>query len=123
MHTPKSWSKPNWVKANLGKPGVKVVEVDVDTKAYDAGHIRGSVGFNWRTELQNQVGRDIIGKGGVREAPRRRRHLPGGHRDPLRGQPQLVRRQCVLAVQGLWPQGRAPDKRRPRQVAERAGRS
>lgn len=27
-----------WVKANLGKPGVKLVEIDVDTKAYDAGH-------------------------------------------------------------------------------------
>jgi thiosulfate/3-mercaptopyruvate sulfurtransferase len=52
----------DWVKANLGKPGVKLVEVDVDTKAYDAGHIRGAVGFNWRTELQDQVNRDIVGK-------------------------------------------------------------
>ena len=52
----------DWVQANLGKPGVKVVEVDVDTTAYDAGHIRGAVGFNWRTQLQDQVGRDIIGK-------------------------------------------------------------
>jgi thiosulfate/3-mercaptopyruvate sulfurtransferase len=52
----------DWVQANLGKPGIKLVEVDVDTKAYDAGHIRGAVGFNWQTELQDQVGRDIIGK-------------------------------------------------------------
>jgi thiosulfate/3-mercaptopyruvate sulfurtransferase len=52
----------DWVKANLGKPGVKVVEIDVDTKAYDAGHVRGAVGFNWQTQLQDQVGRDIIGK-------------------------------------------------------------
>ena len=51
----------DWVKANLGQPGVKVVEIDVDTTAYDAGHIRGAVGFNWRTQLQDQVGRDIIG--------------------------------------------------------------
>jgi thiosulfate/3-mercaptopyruvate sulfurtransferase len=51
----------DWVKANLGQPGVKVVEIDVDTQAYDAGHIRGAVGFNWRTQLQDQVGRDIIG--------------------------------------------------------------
>ena len=27
----------NWVKANLGKPGVKVVEIDVDTSASAAG--------------------------------------------------------------------------------------
>jgi thiosulfate/3-mercaptopyruvate sulfurtransferase len=52
----------DWVKANLGKPGVKIVEIDVDTKAYDTGHIPGAVGFNWRTQLQDQVGRDIIGK-------------------------------------------------------------
>jgi thiosulfate/3-mercaptopyruvate sulfurtransferase len=52
----------DWVKANLGRPGIKLVEVDVDTDAYDAGHIRGAVGFNWRTQLQDQVGRDIIGQ-------------------------------------------------------------
>src|SRR5262249_59864109 len=52
----------DWVQANLGQPGVKLVEIDVDTKAYDAGHIRGAVGFNWRTQLQDQVGRDVLGK-------------------------------------------------------------
>src|SRR5262245_5318406 len=52
----------DWVQANLGKPGVKLVEIDVDTRAYDAGHIRGAVGFNWRTDLQDQLTRDIIGK-------------------------------------------------------------
>ena len=52
----------DWVKANLGKPGIKLVEIDLDTAAYDAGHIPGAVGFNWRTELQDQVGRDIISK-------------------------------------------------------------
>jgi thiosulfate/3-mercaptopyruvate sulfurtransferase len=52
----------NWVQANVGTPGVKVVEIDVDTSAYDDGHIPGAIGFNWRTDLQDQVGRDIIGK-------------------------------------------------------------
>ena len=32
----------DWVLANLNKPGVKLVEIDVDTKAYDAGHIPGA---------------------------------------------------------------------------------
>ncbi|MBX3361427.1 MAG: sulfurtransferase [Phycisphaeraceae bacterium] len=49
----------DWVKENLGRPGIRLVEVDVDTKAYDAGHIRGAVGFNWQTQLQDQVRRDI----------------------------------------------------------------
>jgi thiosulfate/3-mercaptopyruvate sulfurtransferase len=52
----------DWVQANLGKPGIKLIEVDVDTRAYDAGHIPGAVGFNWQTELQEQIGRDILGK-------------------------------------------------------------
>jgi thiosulfate/3-mercaptopyruvate sulfurtransferase len=52
----------NWVKDNLAKPGVKVVEIDVDTKAYDAGHIAGAVGFNWQTQLQDQTRRDIVGR-------------------------------------------------------------
>jgi thiosulfate/3-mercaptopyruvate sulfurtransferase len=52
----------DWVNANLGNPRVKIVEIDVDTTAYDAGHITGAVGFNWRTELQDQLHRNIIGK-------------------------------------------------------------
>jgi thiosulfate/3-mercaptopyruvate sulfurtransferase len=52
----------DWVKENLGKAGIKLVEIDVDTKAYDAGHIPGAIGFNWQTQLQDQVLRDIISK-------------------------------------------------------------
>jgi thiosulfate/3-mercaptopyruvate sulfurtransferase len=51
-----------WVKRNLGKPGTRIVEIDVDTKAYAAGHIPAAVGFNWQTQLQDQVRRDIISK-------------------------------------------------------------
>jgi thiosulfate/3-mercaptopyruvate sulfurtransferase len=52
----------DWVKANLGKPGVKVVEIDVDTQQYDAGHLQGAIGFNWQTQLQDPLNRDILGK-------------------------------------------------------------
>src|SRR5258708_24148250 len=52
----------DWVKENIDKPGIKLVEIDVDTKAYDAGHVPGAFGFNWQTQLQDQVRRDIIGK-------------------------------------------------------------
>jgi|SRR5579859_2603362 len=50
----------DWVKSHLGQPGIKLVEIDVDTKAYAAGHIHGAVGFNWQTQLQDGVRRDII---------------------------------------------------------------
>ena len=52
----------DWVKTNLGQPRIKLVEIDEDTKAYDAGHIPGAVGFNWQTQLQDQVRRDILTK-------------------------------------------------------------
>jgi thiosulfate/3-mercaptopyruvate sulfurtransferase len=53
----------DWVKENLDRPGIKLVEIDVDTKAYDAGHLPGAVGFNWQTQLQDQLRRDIISQG------------------------------------------------------------
>jgi thiosulfate/3-mercaptopyruvate sulfurtransferase len=52
----------DWVRAHHTDDGVRVVEVDVDTTAYDSGHIPGAVGFNWQTELQDQVARDIVSR-------------------------------------------------------------
>jgi len=52
----------DWVKENIGKPGIRLVEVDVDLQAYDAGHIPGAVGFNWQKDLQDQLNRDIINR-------------------------------------------------------------
>jgi thiosulfate/3-mercaptopyruvate sulfurtransferase len=51
-----------WAKENLGKPGIKFVEVDVDTSSYESGHIPGAVALNWRTQLQDRVRRDILSK-------------------------------------------------------------
>ena len=33
-----------WVAKNLNAPNTRLVEVDVDTTAYDQGHIPGAVG-------------------------------------------------------------------------------
>jgi 3-mercaptopyruvate sulfurtransferase SseA len=51
-----------WAKSHLGQPNIKFVEVDVDNASYESGHIPGAVAFNRRTQLQNQVSRDIIGR-------------------------------------------------------------
>lgn len=51
----------DWVEEHLKDDNVVVVEVDVDTSAYDEGHIPGAVGWNWRTELADQGRRDILG--------------------------------------------------------------
>jgi thiosulfate/3-mercaptopyruvate sulfurtransferase len=52
----------DWVAQNLNTPGLRLVEVDVDTTAYDKGHIPGAVGWNWQTQLQDSVRRDLIEK-------------------------------------------------------------
>jgi len=52
----------DWVAEHLDDPKVKIVEIDVDTQAYAAGHIPGAVGFNWETQLQDGVRRDIVSK-------------------------------------------------------------
>ena len=44
------------------KDSVRLIEVDVDTTQYESGHIAGAVGFNWQSQLQDQVLRDIISK-------------------------------------------------------------
>ena len=52
----------DWVAEHLDDPKVKIVEIDVDTQAYRAGHIPGAVGFNWQSQLQDQLQRDVIGR-------------------------------------------------------------
>ncbi len=54
----------DWLKQNLKTPNVRIVEVDVDPKLYAAGHIPGAVGWDWTTQLNDQVRRDIISKEG-----------------------------------------------------------
>ena len=49
-----------WVAQNLSASNTRLVEVDVDTSAYDQGHIPGAVGWNWQTQLQDNVRRDLI---------------------------------------------------------------
>lgn len=52
---PEALVDADWVEAHLHDPNVRLIEVDVDTNAYDQGHIPGAVGFNWKKELQDQV--------------------------------------------------------------------
>ena len=51
----------DWVNERLNTD-LKIVEVDVDTQQYAAGHIPGAVAFDWTTQLQDQTQRDIISK-------------------------------------------------------------
>ena len=51
-----------WLADHSGDPKIRLVEVDVDTTAYDQGHIADAVGWNWQTQLQDNIRRDLIDK-------------------------------------------------------------
>jgi thiosulfate/3-mercaptopyruvate sulfurtransferase len=59
---PETLVSTNWVAEHASDPNVRVVEVDVDTKAYDEGHIPGALGWAWNSQLCDTVRRDILPK-------------------------------------------------------------
>jgi len=59
---PEALVDADWALAHQKDPNVRLIEVDVDTKAYDQGHIPGAIGFNWQKELQDQVVRAPVSK-------------------------------------------------------------
>jgi len=50
----------DWVAQHATDTGTRVVEVDVDTAAYDQGHVPGAAGWNWTTDLCDTRIRDIV---------------------------------------------------------------
>ncbi|MBV9761389.1 MAG: sulfurtransferase [Acidobacteriaceae bacterium] len=52
----------DWLAEKLSDPSIRAVEVDVDTAAYDLGHIPGAVAWAWNTQLCDTVRRDILPK-------------------------------------------------------------
>ncbi len=52
----------DWVEEHLADPSVVLVEVDEDTSAYDKNHIRNAVRLDWKSDLQDPVRRDFVGK-------------------------------------------------------------
>jgi thiosulfate/3-mercaptopyruvate sulfurtransferase len=62
---PDALVETDWLEANVSDPGIRVIEVDEDTEAYDKGHIEGSVGWNWTTDLHTDVGRDYVDQAGL----------------------------------------------------------
>ena len=51
-----------WAVGAIEDPKVRFVEVDVDTAAYDEGHIPGAVAWNWTSQLSDGLRRDIVGR-------------------------------------------------------------
>ncbi len=57
----------DWLEEHADDPDVRPIEVDEDTTAYEKGHIRGAVAWNWTTDLHTPVGRDYLDQAGFAE--------------------------------------------------------
>jgi thiosulfate/3-mercaptopyruvate sulfurtransferase len=51
---------PDWVEQHKNDATLRLVEVDVDTSAYEQGHIAGAIAWNWQSQLCDNVRRDIL---------------------------------------------------------------
>ncbi len=59
---PEALVSTEWVADHGSDANVRLVEVDVDTSAYERGHIAGAVGWNWQSQLQQPVRRDLASR-------------------------------------------------------------
>ena len=62
---PETLVSTQWAAEHLNDSNIRLVEVDVDTTAYDQGHIPGAVGWNWQSQLQDNIRRDLIDQGAL----------------------------------------------------------
>jgi thiosulfate/3-mercaptopyruvate sulfurtransferase len=62
---PDSLVTTEWVAENLKDSKLRLIEVDVDTAAYDTGHIPGAVAWDWKKDLETDVMRNIADKEGI----------------------------------------------------------
>ena len=67
MTVPDVLVSTEWVAQHRNDSNVAVVEVDVDTAAYSQGHVPGSLGWNWTTDLCDTHVRDIVPKDKLEE--------------------------------------------------------
>jgi len=59
---PEALVTTDWVAQHGQDPNIRVVEIDVDTKAYNEGHVPGAIAWAWNTQLCDTVRRDILPK-------------------------------------------------------------
>lgn len=50
----------DWVAEHLEDDSIRIVEVDENPDLYAEAHIPGAIGFDWKTDLQDQVKRDFL---------------------------------------------------------------
>jgi thiosulfate/3-mercaptopyruvate sulfurtransferase len=53
--------EPEWLEQHLDDGSIRIVEVDENPALYQEAHIPGAIGFDWKTDLQDQLKRDFLG--------------------------------------------------------------
>jgi thiosulfate/3-mercaptopyruvate sulfurtransferase len=62
---PETLVDADWVADHIDDPRVRLIDVDEDTTAYDKGHIRNAVGWNWFSDLHDPLRRDYVDQEGL----------------------------------------------------------
>jgi thiosulfate/3-mercaptopyruvate sulfurtransferase len=55
----------SWVEEHVDDPTVRIIEVDEDTTAYEKGHIKNAIGWNWFEDLHAKPRRDYVDQEGL----------------------------------------------------------
>ena len=50
----------DWVEQHKNDANLRLVEVDIDTSAYEQGHIAGAIVWNWQSQLCDNIRRDVL---------------------------------------------------------------
>jgi len=56
-----------WLAEHVEDDSIRIVEVDENPALYAEAHIPGAIGFDWRSDLQDQTRRDFLGPQGFGE--------------------------------------------------------
>src|SRR5436190_5901186 len=62
---PDALVETDWLADRLDDPAIRVIEVDEDTTAYEKGHIRNALGWNWFEDLHAKPRREYIDQQGL----------------------------------------------------------
>ena len=60
-----------WLARHVDDPSIRIVEVDEDATAYEKGHIRNAVGWNWFEDLHAKPRRDYVDQRGLNQLLRK----------------------------------------------------
>ena len=62
---PEALVETDWLEENIGDPNIRIIEIDEDTQAYEKGHIKGAIAWNWFKDLHDPLKREYVDQAGL----------------------------------------------------------